>query len=374
MTANPVYHVDSYHINVEMGDGAIHLLLQLTEPDGDFLVPARVLSAVLIDGGHNRHAGLQNLKDTIQTIIDLGYDDKDGNPIDNRDESHCLKFDAIIVTHWDQDHWYGMVRLFMDDVVAQIDAGRPVDEVECRYLRYNGPPGVGTGDPESVLYVPYWDFTPGTATSEEKGAYEGFSNLTGVGPAPSQFSICDFDVEEHDGGIGRGIIPNFLKVRIHTTWSFLGTDFFSGDEINPAQVPNIAHPQQLITQPVHHTRINGQMRPGMYCIAAYRQYMGPPLLEVVDKLNTRTNQLSVASMIIWPDLQLSHYFAGDLSYDMERKLVVWSGANGTAGRRVSAMKASHHGAATSTPVELLENFDPRAIILSAGNDYGHPRK
>lgn len=370
MAANPVYHVDSYHINVEMGDGAIHLLLQITEEDGNVLTPPRVLSAVLIDGGHNRHAGLQNLKDTIQTIIDLGYDDANGNPIDNHDESHCLKFDAIIVTHWDQDHWCGMVRLFMDDVVAQIVAGTPLDTLECRYLRYDGP----TGLPESVLYVPYWNFTPGTAISEEKGAYEGFSNIREDGPSPARFFLCDFDVEEDDDGDWRGTIPNFLKVRIHKDWSFLGVNFFTGDEIDIAQIPNIIHPQQLIAQPVHHTRINGEMRPGMYCIAAYRQYMGPPLLEVVDKINTRTNQLSIAAMIIWPDLQLSHYFAGDLSYDMEKKLVVWSGANSAAGRRVSAMKASHHGAAISTPVEMIQNFDPRSIILSAGNDYGHPRK
>jgi len=56
--------------------------------------------------------------------------------------------------------------------------------------------------------------------------------------------------------------------------------------------------------------------------------------------------------------------------------MTWTGTTGVQGgpaTHVAAMKASHHGAATSLPRDMLANFNPRSVIISCGSDYGHPR-
>lgn len=40
--------------------------------------------------------------------------------------------------------------------------------------------------------------------------------------------------------------------------------------------------------------------------------------------------------------------------------------------RCASVKLSHHGSSTSTPIELLQMFQPRSIIISAGTDHHHP--
>ncbi|KPI35811.1 uncharacterized protein AB675_11081 [Cyphellophora attinorum] len=364
MTSQAVYNVDSYHINVEMGDGAIHLLVQRAAASGALLALPRILGAVLIDGGHNRHQGFLNVDATLAHIQAAGYADSQGVAITNT--SANFQFDSIVVTHWDQDHWNGIVRLFNVNMAAQINAGTvTVDDVQCSYLKYNS----RTGAPETTLYAPYWYGKSGTRMTEQKGFAKAFVQLDTTGPSLT----CSFRVVDMAAGVILGIRENFIQVSTQRNASFLGANFFSGDRLPTTTSPTtITSVEKLLSQDVHKKRINKEMRPGMYCVAADRNTIGPLRLGVVNALPTLTNQHSIACMIIWPDGRLSHYFAGDLSYDIEQAIVKWSRVLNPS-RNLMSMKSSHHGAATSTPVEILENWDPQTIIISAGNDYGHPR-
>jgi beta-lactamase superfamily II metal-dependent hydrolase len=101
----------------------------------------------------------------------------------------------------------------------------------------------------------------------------------------------------------------------------------------------------------------------------------PPsqLPEIIDeKKLSETNHSCIVALIIWPDANntISHYLAGDANYKIERAVLAWSqhGQDRTA----QAIKLSHHGAANSTPIELIQQYQPEKIIVSAGYEYGHP--
>lgn len=72
-----------------------------------------VKKAVLIDGGQSQHSLIQ-LQQTIlkiQAEYDLPAED-----------ANQLKFDAILITHWDLDHWYGVHQLLQQDLEATLRA------------------------------------------------------------------------------------------------------------------------------------------------------------------------------------------------------------------------------------------------------------
>lgn len=90
--------VHSWHINIKIGDSTILLLVDEGGLVGDLVLPKpKVVSAVLIDGGE-RH-DVQAIKDVIKKIED-DYDLPSGDS--------NLKFDSIVITHWDSDHWEGV--------------------------------------------------------------------------------------------------------------------------------------------------------------------------------------------------------------------------------------------------------------------------
>jgi hypothetical protein len=83
--------VHSWHINIGVGDCAIHLAVSEGGPK------PRIMSAVWIDGGTRGGTGIAAIKKTINEIRDK-YDtsglDYDPNDMDT------MRFDAIVVTHW----------------------------------------------------------------------------------------------------------------------------------------------------------------------------------------------------------------------------------------------------------------------------------
>jgi len=142
------YGVDSFHINVFLGDSAIHLRVQLTSKNGTRYAKRRILNAVLIDGGHNRKLGLERLQLTLETIK-TKYVNAAGNPFT------FLQFDSVVITHWDQDHYQGLLSLLDANYndPAKIDNSGNVLSHKCDYFKYDQ---TGNGAPQTTLYVPYW--------------------------------------------------------------------------------------------------------------------------------------------------------------------------------------------------------------------------
>ena len=135
-----------------MGDSAIHLLV-------DNATPPKVYNAVLIDGGLNNVGVLANLKTCISWIERSGsYTIPAG----------VLRFDSVVVTHWDEDHWGGVRQLIRDgcrtaleknvdlqNIVTQSQIGddkvsaleQDVSGFQCRYFKY-------TVDQPSGIFLP----------------------------------------------------------------------------------------------------------------------------------------------------------------------------------------------------------------------------
>ena len=100
----------SHHINVDIGDSAIHLWVRLTDVGGT--ITKVVEHAVLIDGGtRSQGLGIRAIHETI-TAIERDYV--------MFDHSGILKFDSVVITHWDEDHWGGLRDFLWLDYVNQI--------------------------------------------------------------------------------------------------------------------------------------------------------------------------------------------------------------------------------------------------------------
>ncbi|GIZ45483.1 hypothetical protein CKM354_000864800 [Cercospora kikuchii] len=108
--------VDVYHVNVEgKGDAAIHLLIV---QDRAFLKPC-VLRAVLIDGGTASGAERIQavLRDKIGKLYD--FDRTQGGRTAIGEQLEWPPFDSMVITHWDDDHYSGVMELVHADLSSQ---------------------------------------------------------------------------------------------------------------------------------------------------------------------------------------------------------------------------------------------------------------
>jgi hypothetical protein len=364
--AEPEYRVDSFYINVGAGDSSIHLLLQtggdLPDPPGGSPDPNKpyVLSAVLIDGGHNRSYTWERINPAIERIQSLSY----------QIPGNILKFDSVVLTHWDQDHYTGLFKLLETRIDAQLKLVPPAD-VKIDFLKYDPT----TGWPLTTFFAPNWK-----ATGHANGASSKLTLVKRPGDTTTEYMA--YPVQGAPKGVPFFIIRYTDRSDKKNIRDVRGWDLFRPE---PPEVTasTITAPGQLFSS-AHKTL---QKRPGMFIVGANRLILGtddPQLaltqvtsrggrVGVIDKLPTETNQRSIATMIIWPSGRMSAYFAGDLDYKDETGIVKWMGADGTR-VTVPTVKASHHGASTSTPTITLTNFKPKNFILSAGVSHGHPRE
>lgn len=81
------------------------------------------------------------------------------------------------------------------------------------------------------------------------------------------------------------------------------------------------------------------------------------------------NTNNTSTVLLFTARGVSLLFTGDIEADIERIL---------ASRNIKAdiLKIAHHGSASSTGEDFLENVDPRIAVISVGrnNRYGHPDK
>lgn len=86
------------------------------------------------------------------------------------------------------------------------------------------------------------------------------------------------------------------------------------------------------------------------------------------------NERSLAFKITFNNFR--YYVGGDLEQQQEDALRTYlNNANNDAGR-VQAMKASHHGANTSSSATFINRLRPEVVFISCGtnNQYGHPHQ
>lgn len=295
-------------------------------------------------------------------------------------DSGKLKLDAVVISHWDHDHYFGVLNLMQEDLDDRAKDPTPPPQLQVSFLKYNK----GTGDPESILYIPYPELDPAKyiySTTTTEGEF-GFVNVAG-----NRSRICKFLADmptrvdellkkipkEFSASVG----PPPLSLPVS---QLIGRDLFTGQrepKVTPAQVESAHNPKGLVDA-------HGATMPGLYCVAANNRYLKGS--KTSPKQNrggsTPTNRSSIICMVIRKDGTVSHYLAGDSHQDLEWKVIDWTGldpATSTSPKptlkdRIALVKSSHHGSVTSTPITMCQTYKPMYFIFSSGNKHRHPSK
>ncbi|KAL9607824.1 MAG: hypothetical protein Q9167_007297 [Letrouitia subvulpina] len=102
--------VHCHHININVGDSTILLLVDDSAAKDNSTTPAEwpvIYNAVLIDGGKTTGApAIVSCINRIQSSYTFAPTKTVGR----------LQFDAVIITHWDVDHWGGIKQLLQDHI------------------------------------------------------------------------------------------------------------------------------------------------------------------------------------------------------------------------------------------------------------------
>ncbi|CVL11705.1 hypothetical protein FPRO06_13012 [Fusarium proliferatum] len=326
-------NVESFHLNVGAGDGAIHLL---TCDPLDIAVYGNrraVLQAYMVDGG--KDAAMEKIAKVISRI-EIAYH----CPNDHSKTKDHLQFDGFIITHWDRDHYGGLIAWLK----KQIHKGK----IHRAHYENN--------QPTTYAYSP-WEW-----------------------PSDSGFEIGA------NGNLDLNVLfgaKNLLKVRTNAD-KLLGRNIFRYKSESPKWLSGgagFANLEALLTFgnpikppdfPWNLTVSHNVPVPAMYCVSAERRVPG----DNQSHLTTDTNMSSLTFIVVWShNYRISHYFAGDAHWGIERRVAGWIDPNflfGDSKFPITSMKLSHHGASTSNPSSIYYQYQPMNIIVSAGSQYGHP--
>lgn len=298
--------VHSFHINVGAGDSAIHIRAKasFTQPTPTYEYDR----VVLIDGGDGNDAGCNRMQELLSGLPSL---------YTNKPVARMLPLDAIVVTHWDTDHWKGIQDLMKKNQGkdGKIPFLKPKDK------------GLTT------IYAPDGNF-------------------------PNK---CEFTVEQGDPfTITLGNSKKCAKFYHGRT--LIGADFFEDFVPGKKTLPKGG------AKGLYSTKGNGYKKPAMFCVGCNNLTVSDLQLKLIDSPITITNMRSIANIIVWPEGKVSHYFAGDLNWANESRIVDWIGKD----VKIPNVKLSHHGAKSSTPLKMLAHYNPTNVIISSGDKHGHP--
>ncbi|KAK6505086.1 hypothetical protein TWF481_007008 [Arthrobotrys musiformis] len=317
--SNNEWVVQSFHINVGAGDAAIHVrAVATTDGEGSFAT-YKFDRAVLIDGGDGNAEGVANIKRLLEELP---------SQYTNIEDDEWLKLDAVVITHWDSDHWEGVKELMS----KTLD-----DDGRLPFFKYEG---VGKNTKYlTTFYSPHASFPSGS----------GFKADEKSKPPTIQFQ--------------GNTIAKFYHGR-----KLLGTNFFEEVTLLEGKMPG--SPKELFDA---RKKTTIDRHPAMFCVSS-NTFSPLDVVQLIDAPITKENQRSIASVITWPKGNITHYFAGDLHYQNETAISKWVKAGQTqhVKAHIPTIKLSHHGAKSSTPVDMFEQYQPDTVIISAGGKHGHP--
>ncbi|EHK18407.1 uncharacterized protein TRIVIDRAFT_225720 [Trichoderma virens Gv29-8] len=308
------YEVHSNFINVGAGDGAIHLLVKNK---------TIIERAVLIDGGDK--TAYEELKSAI-FALKKSYGPLNTNNI-------LFKFTAIVITHWDGDHYRALTRVLHDDFKLQ-----------------------------------------GKSTLIDK-------NCTFYCPATAMNKINNTKWRVEDGQLyflddHRKRIP-ICKAVIST--DCIGYDLFTNEPIFTS--PAIKWTRMLSLASVYQcAKLRNKLSPIFLIVGLDFCFVDDTTRTILAderKKVTKAREINGASLmatIIWPrddsNLRVSLYTGGDAEEERERHLLKWMG-NTKKDVFLDVVKTGHHGSHFALP-ENIVNFKSQAFVISAGQKHGHP--
>ena len=151
------YQVDSFHINVDAGDAAIHILSSPPTPQSNGL---RVVQrAVMIDGGQCTGGYVrQSIYNTVLII-----ERKFLCTLDPPTNLRRLVFDCFIITHFDKDHCTGVLQFLLEDAEGNLT------NLPLYRAKYDP-----DGTPQSYMFAPHWDVFDQNVGKEPPKKLENF--------------------------------------------------------------------------------------------------------------------------------------------------------------------------------------------------------
>jgi hypothetical protein len=327
--ASEISEIHSFHCNVNNGDAAIHLLAKPAAASGSNRKPT-VLKAVLVDGG--KPASAEKIRRVI-SLINATY---------NFSGSTSLKFDGVVVTTWNIDHYGGIVNLVLSDLSD--------NNQRCSFFKYEG----AESSPKTILYSPYWT---GSAVSKMKNT--------------SKRAPC------------RDIKLNAAFSKIESTnVETRSVDFVKGDKAWPKICRLVAGADELIGCEI----LSGTLRrgsgtlnnlaamtassTGIFCIGADGQTFDRSGQAALVPLGGPTHKgTSSIALVAVVQGKAKHYFSGDSDPQIDQRASAWIGQN------VPVMKLAGHGNITSATSDVLNSLKPSHFICSTGTSLSqhHPR-
>jgi len=364
---SPSYELHSFHMNIGVGDGSLHILVD-TAAKTKTGSCGTIQRTILIDSGKQKNGPVSCIESTMKKIMtDYDLPEGDGN----------LKLDAAIITHWDADHYKTLIfllRKYKSDLETK----------KVQFLRYDK-----DGNPITVMYVPSWPSKMKKKDSEGPQQYLESELVEATGKTVMKVNPGGTESAH------RGKWPAAF-VLVEGTANLLGRDVLWNDDMDPfGWQQTIYSPQKLVAKVP--PKFEGG--PGVYCIAVNGVVLGqqrgvlndvqvncrsarkpPGVVDIVDGQSAtktgnpayETNVVSICCMVIWKNsssVRLSHFLGGDAVWNLEKIIMSWVGSE-----RVAAMKISHHGSAGSTPLEMVDSFEPKTMVISSSTMYGHPSK
>lgn len=312
-TTSANWAVDNWQIPVPVGDCSVHLLVDENKPKKQ-----AIIHAFIMDGGK----ASDELTPEEQILRAL-------TAIDKARQNWTWQFDAWVVTHWDHDHYAGVQALWI-----------------------NNPPVT-----RNNVTLPFRD----AYFREEKPL------LYCGGPKPAHIGIPDFRIREPDQQEpGKSTVTKNV---------LLGLDLFTGDHMFNAtgQIPRKAPVQP--DQP-------------RFCIVGANGVVAgqPDIVYKKEKFITK-NEMSILAVVYWPGRgggKVSYFTGGDGNPNAETQGLVPfltnNGSNQLPRGSANMVKLDHHGSSNENvncpdlTRTLLELLKPVNILVTPGNQYGHPSR
>ncbi|KAI0436966.1 hypothetical protein F4803DRAFT_571725 [Xylaria telfairii] len=362
------YAVDSFHINVAVGDCAIHLLVEESMQTKRPIKAAVLIDAGTKSGGKKTKNGQENsafrrMLQYIQTSPAYGIQ---------------LQFDTVVISHWDEDHYGNLRQALREDLVWSLSKKLP-------YLKYEN-----NGTPATYFYAPnvggkqghngpdYSSEDPNDPTLE--GNIDNMQVRTYIRLQPDGTKIKVDLLEVKSGGTFYPVgLFRCATDQPHRDRNVLGVNFFNNRRVNEVIRDNEPYGVGDLLRDNPAKAGDYFSVPGIYCIGVNQQTFpnGKPTTQVIPETVTKTNRVSIASVVLWDDgsddkqeIRCSHYSAGDADDANENKFFGWLFENGI--HEVTTVKLSHHGSRSSTPSDMFK-LNPRNVVISnPKNRFFHP--
>ncbi|KAH6949436.1 hypothetical protein DER45DRAFT_544800 [Fusarium avenaceum] len=305
------YFVESYFINVGAGDSAIHLLRHRNNQG--------VEAAVLIDGGRlSCEVPVSTVIEHVRVAV-----------------NHQFAFKAIVVTHWDVDHWKGLMNLLYQRWEAeQINPAAP------------------------NLATSYWD--------NNTTFYCPWAGVSALNQDKTMQVVLDQNLNTYKLQFKRaGGVWTDICWAVVSTYA-LGFDLFTG-----SHHANVNHDIRTVTQPAP----LGDSMQQVFTDAPSLFNQTKPIFLIFGVDNFTFKVRDEPANWVVPDEGWKDVTDGKTKNNASiMALIIWPRQNLLDSFRVSLYTcgdASHHGSYSSTVEDLfLQNL--QYFVVSAGKQHGHP--